>query len=600
MLAWKANYGYLTTGYSGASLLTINLNDIVFTDNSFVALLDGITSLPHTSLKQPTPSTAYNFIKSHFPFADSFYAKFTSTAYYSTKQDYANKAGLNIISTLPSIRDIAPNLYSYLSTTTIKYVLPVVLVPALKLLFSNKGTYEVADGIATRKYTGNGIFGSYSPLSDSNLGAMAFVTTYSGNASTESLSDYTKYKNAVVDWSTYHNELTIWTDDFTSGWSSYFNFVFGTHYAPPDAGIPDNPYDPLDPSGEGGGGGTFDDSSDPIIDSSIPTLSMADTGFTRIYNPTLSQVNQLAEYMWKTDNIFETLWNKLKQVFENPMDVMIAFNIVPVPVPDGGTKDFTIMYIPTGIPLTAAASQFVDVDCGTVDLTGFYGSALDYSPYTKVHCYLPYIGTVSLDTDEVMNNTLQVKYRVDIVSGGCVAKILVSGNVLYQYSGHCSISVPFTASDFSQYVNAMLKVASVATGFITGGAAGGALSMGASQSQVDKAEEGQISYGALIAQNVTNTVQSVTGSKPIAQHAGTFNGNTGYLGVRYPYLIIEVPRQCLPSTYQSMNGYPSMISLPLGDCSGYTVVQQVQLTGVPATEQEHEEILKLLKGGVIF
>lgn len=411
----------------------------------------------------------------------------------------------------------------------------------------------------------------------------------------------------------------------------------------PDTGIilgpapEDKDPDPMEPGGESGEGdeppGTFDDTSDPIPDSPLPTLSMAATGFTRIFNPSLSQVQQLARYMWTDESFFQTAWNKIKQVFEDPMDALIAFNIVPVQVPNGSPIDFTIMYIPTGVMLSPALTQFVDVDCGSYELKGYYGSALDYSPYTKVHCYLPYIGMVSLDTDEVMNNTISVKYRVDIVSGECVAKILVDNNVLYQYTGHCSISVPFTSSDFSVYANALIGAATIVGG-VAGGIAGGISStiVGEASQQTSQiiqttttvhktrnpstgrqviqdtwtdtverpVSQTKASFNGLSPANISNTVGSVMGGKPIAQHSGSFNGNSGYLGIRYPYLIIEVPRQCLPSSYKEMNGYPSMITMNLGQCVGYTRVQQVQLTGLSATNPEQAEILELLKGGVIL
>lgn len=432
--------------------------------------------------------------------------------------------------------------------------------------------------------------------------------------------------------------------------SQRFTFLTGLSTTPinPDNGngifiVGKLPSDPFGPGGNSGENdtppGTFDKTSDPIPDSPLPTLSMADTGFTRIYNPTLSQVQSLAEYMWKTENIFETLWNKVKQSFENPMDVMIAFNIVPVAVPDGGTADFSIMYIPTGVQLTKAANQFVDVDCGTLTLQGYYGSALDYSPNTSIQCFLPFIGIVELNADEVMNTTLQIKYRVDIVSGGCVAKIFIDNNCLYQYSGHCSISVPFSASDFSSYMNAMLQVSALAVGAIAAGT-GAALAEGSvmgahaieqatnktvkhvtqttternpatgrqittgtvtTHTETERANETtEASFNGLSPQNITNTASAIMASKAGISHAGSFNGNTGYLGVRYPFLIITTPRQCLPASFQTMNGYPSMITLSLGDCTGYTRVQQVQLTGMTATNPEQAEILQLLKEGVIL
>lgn len=417
--------------------------------------------------------------------------------------------------------------------------------------------------------------------------------------------------------------------------------LFG-EYVPPDFDIPSGPYEPGGESGEGDlPPGTFDDTSDPIPDSPLPSISASDTGFTRIYNPTLSQVQDLARYLWTEPSLIDTIWNKIKQFFENPMDAIIGFNLVPCRVPDGGTREFAVMYIGTGVQMTAAANQFVDVDCGIVELDRYYGSALDQNPYTKVSCFLPYIGTIHLNTDEVMGSTLQVKYRIDIVTGSCVAKILVDGSVLYQYSGHCAISIPISASDFSSYVSAAISVGTALAGMAVGAAAGGsagagsgiAQSTGVSSASTSTAISAtsqnvpatigqhefaaqqlaymqanppssgagtQASFSGLNPENIVNTVGQVMGGKMQVEHSGAFSGNSGYLGVRRPFLIIERPNMCLPATYGRLNGYPSMITLNLGECSGFTRVQQVQLTGCTATNPEQSEILQFLKSGVVL
>lgn len=404
---------------------------------------------------------------------------------------------------------------------------------------------------------------------------------------------------------------------------------------------PTAPSGPFDPGGFSGPGvlppGTFDDTSDPIPDSPLPTLSAANTGFTRIYNPTLSQVQDLANYLWTDESIINTLWNHVKQFFEDPMQAIIGFNLVPCAVPDAGNKEFALMYINTGVTMNVAASQFVDVECGSVTLERYYGSALDQSPYTKVSCFLPYIGVVQLDTDEVIGNTLSIRYRIDIVAGTCVAKILVDNNVLYQYSGHCAITIPISAADFSSYVSA--AISAVKTAFDVGasgvaaltGLTDPAMATGSTstltttetttarnpttgrqittgtKTTTQVLEESKdvsstkASFDGLSPSNISNTVGEIMSSKPNIEHSGTFNGNTGYLGVRYPYLIIERPNMCLPENFQTLNGFPSMITMLLGECQGYTRIQQVQLTGMSgASVNEQSEILSFLKSGVIF
>lgn len=397
-----------------------------------------------------------------------------------------------------------------------------------------------------------------------------------------------------------------------------------------DEKLPVNPYDPGGPSGPGDlPPGTFDDESDPIPDSPLPTLSAANTGFTRIYNPTLSQVQALAQYLWTTPDIIETIWNHIKQFFENPMEAIIGFNLVPVPVPDGGTESFKLMYIDTGVSMTTAANQFVDVDCGTLQVQRYYGSALDQSPYTKVSCFLPFVGTVQLNTDEVMGSTLQIKYRVDICSGACVAKIFIDGSCLYQYSGHCAINIPISAANFSGYVQAVITAIQIGAAAVGGAAplppaenpnasqqtnqvvtssesSTMSFNQAATVTGVSATDEGpdssstKASFSGIAAKTISNTVGAVMSAKPHIEHSGTFSGNNGYLGVRRPFIIIERPNMCMPANYQALNGFPSMITMELGSCKGFTRVQQVQLTGMTATNPEQAEILELLKSGVVF
>lgn len=435
------------------------------------------------------------------------------------------------------------------------------------------------------------------------------------------------------DFTTQGNNYVFMFTNLNNNVKAIWEYLFNNGVAPGPI-KPDNPYEPVDPSGPSDGQGSFDDSSDTIPDSAPPTLSSANTRFTRIYNPSLAQVQELANYLWTDTTVIDTIWNHIKQYFEDPMQAIIGFNLVPVPVPNGGTEEFKLMFIGTGVQMTVAASQFVDVNCGTLTVPEYYGSALDYTPYTKISCFLPFIGNVDLNPDEIMGRTLQVKYRVDICSGSCVAKILVDGNVLYQYSGHCAIPIPLSSADFSSYVSAAVSVAKLAIGAAVGGAMGAAAVGGTDalqatgnmqqtriinternaatgrqittstqtilQQRPEPTHQTEASFAGLTPANITNTVGEVMGSKPFFQHSGSFSGNTGYLGVRRPYLIIIRPRLCMPSDYQKLNGYPCMMTLKLGDCSGFTRVQQVQLTGMTATNPEQAEIMQLLKAGVII
>ena len=392
-----------------------------------------------------------------------------------------------------------------------------------------------------------------------------------------------------------------------------------------------DPYSPIGPSGPEQGQGTFNPVSDTLPEYTIPTMNISNTGFTRIYNPTLSQVQALAQYMWTDPSFFQTLFNKLIQVFENPMDAIIAFNIVPCAIPDGGTEEFKVLYLGTGVQMTVAGQQYVAVDCGTLTISEFFGSALDYNPFTKISCYLPYIGTVDIDTDEVMTKTMHLIYTIDIVSGACIAQIYIDGIPIYQFSGHCAQYIPMAASDFSSYVSALIGISKIAAGAIAAGSAASALSnapknamglqltgqtiekftaknfstgrqntIGTRTVEQFRLPPTKASFASQVPGMVANTVGEVISSKLGVSHTGSFSGSSGFMAYGNPFIRIERPKLVNPSEYGHYNGRPSMISVQLNQLSGYTVVQQVQLTGFTCTQPEIEEIDMLLKGGVVF
>lgn len=393
-----------------------------------------------------------------------------------------------------------------------------------------------------------------------------------------------------------------------------------------------DPYEDFGNTEEDAGEVDPDPDDDDIEEDDLPTESFAAAGFCRIYKPSIYQLNDLADYLWTDQTFLQTVINHLKQIIENPIDAIISLSLVPCVPPTSEAAEVKVMYIPTGVYMPPVTNQFVEVDCGTFALKEMYGSALDYNPYTSVQLYLPYVGIVQLDTDEVMGKILHVGYRIDVVTGVCCAYVKANDDVLYQFSGHCSIQQPITSADFSGYVGAAIAAGKLVASIAAAGAGApevaaslvGAqtpsISGTSSETRVTERNEKtgrQItsgtrtketvtenpgaSFGEVATKGISNTVGSVMNAKTIVQHSGGFSGNSGYLAaVRRPYLIVTRPRIANPSNYGQFNGRPSMIYLNLGSCTGFTKVHSIQLTGIDATNPELSEIATLLTSGVIF
>lgn len=332
--------------------------------------------------------------------------------------------------------------------------------------------------------------------------------------------------------------------------------------------------DPYNPNGQPAGGGGEVQTPDNMEDETLPTISVADTGFVTLYKPSLSQMNSLASYMWGSFDV-----DAFKKVFANPMDVILGLSILPGIVPAGGSSSVMVGNVNTGISMTKVANQYVKFDCGSVTIKRRWGAFLDYSPYTKAFIYLPFIGVEPIDVDEIMNKTVSVKYNIDVLSGGCCAFIEVDGTTLYSYIGQCACSVPVTGKDWSTMINGVLGAVSGITGTIGSLASGNVA--------------GAVSGIASVAQNVT-------GAKPTYQRSGSMGGMGGMMGIKTPYIIIERPVQAVPGYQNQIIGYPSFITRLIGDFRGYTEIEQCHLENIPCTVEEMMEIENILKSGVIL
>ena len=322
----------------------------------------------------------------------------------------------------------------------------------------------------------------------------------------------------------------------------------------------------------GGGTGTFSETGDTVGIPGLPTLSAVDTGFITLFNPSAAQVKALASYMWSASFDLATF----KNIVANPIDCILGLTIVPVDPPNAGSKTVSVGNIPTDVTLPYLSSQYVEVDCGTLNVQEFWGSYLDYSPYTKMSLYLPYIGIIPLDIDDVMNASIAIKYHVDVLSGACVAYVLCNGTQLYTYVGQCSSNVPITSNDFTNTVNGILGIA---------GSIGKLAADGGASAPTEAAG---------IAANAINAL------KPNIQKSGAMSGTGGLMGVQTPYLICQRPRQSVPAKQNSFTGYPANITAKLSDLSGYTEVESIHLDGLSATQEEQQEIMDLLTSGVII
>lgn len=308
-------------------------------------------------------------------------------------------------------------------------------------------------------------------------------------------------------------------------------------------------------------------------DTTAPILPVGSaSALWSVYNPTQGEVDSFGAWLWSSP--FETNIGKL---FQNPIDGVITLHKIFATPDTGANANIVVGTLDSGVSSATVPSQYVTVDCGSVNLYEDFANVFDYPPFTSVSLYLPFIGIVPLDTNDVMRSTITVTYGVDVYTGACLAMVEVSrdGNTvnMYQYAGVCSVEYPITNVQHSQMVGGLLSIAGGVAAMLATGVAGPA--------------------ALAVAGGIATTAKSQVG------HSGSFSGNAGAMGIKNPYLIIQRPQTKVADYFPHLAGYPTNVSGLLSDFSGQVVVSDVHVENIFATDYELAEIENLLKSGVL-
>lgn len=294
-------------------------------------------------------------------------------------------------------------------------------------------------------------------------------------------------------------------------------------------------------------------------------------GLWAVYNPTKEELNNLGAYLWSS-NIIEIL----QKFLNNPMDCIISLHLIYGTPTTGNNQNIKLGYLDSGVSSKVVTEQFINIDCGSLFINEYYGDSRDYEDiYTQIECFLPFIGFVKLQSSDIINSKVNIKYVIDILSGVITAKIYITKNgatqQLYTYSGDCSIQIPLTSSDRTRLLSGAITGA--IGGFATGGVAGAIIGGG---------------------------IGSYMGGSNITK-SGNFNGNSGALNVKKPYIIISRKIPYDANNYNKLLGYPSNENILLKNCNGFTRVKECFTDNIiNATYSEKNEIKELLKNGIII
>ena len=329
-------------------------------------------------------------------------------------------------------------------------------------------------------------------------------------------------------------------------------------------------------------------------------------GLVSVYNPTYAELQAFSQWLWVTyaDATIDKIWN-------NPFDGVISLHELYATPNKGARKNIKSGFLVSPVSSITIPNRYSEINCGTAIFPEYWGNYLDYSPYSKALCYLPFIGIVELNVDDIVGHAVNITYRVDSYSGACIALITCakegSNGVLYQFSGNCSVQMPIAGGTQAAIKAAQISAGAYQNAYHTAGLAGlmggmlgglGSLLSGHVGSAISQAVGGIGSYATNQAFGQANATSQTVSAKSSVQHSGQFGESFGAMGAKRPYMIIKRPVQVVVPNYQNEYGYQAHKYVTIGECEGYLRCRGVHVQSARATDSEKHAIEQMLMEGV--
>lgn len=376
-----------------------------------------------------------------------------------------------------------------------------------------------------------------------------------------------------------------------------------TDIDPVDPTIEPDPYDPVpDPPKPPGPDPDPTPIDDPIPIPGFPPVDGVSVGIYKAYRPSSSQLQQIASQLWDP-----SAWAAIKQMFDNPMESILGLAIIPVNPTVGASLNVYLGRYNTQVSVPVVASDYVTVDCGSVAIKKFYGSYLDHDPYTKYTIYLPYIGEMELNADEITGRVMNVVYHCNVITGDIVALVALDGRVCYTGMGNFIRQLPLSQTDYSSIIQTAVSAASVLLTTAVAGAGGAAVAGAAGAGSIAEVRA-EARVASTVANGSSSLLSDVLNTKYNYKHSGKIGQGAGQIGVQKPFITINRPNLALPennnisqqSNLKAYTGYPCNKIVQLSSCHGFTQIEACKLSVPGATDEEVAEIYSLLKGGVLL
>lgn len=227
-----------------------------------------------------------------------------------------------------------------------------------------------------------------------------------------------------------------------------------------------------------------------------------------------------------------------------------------------------------------------------VEIQALYNNYLDFAPYTSVEVYLPFYGSISLNTNECMGKQISIYYVIDFNEGTATSFILCddTGDVLDTRTFNIAVDIPLSYTNMAD-----IKRSDFMAGVGIGQQVIGNIATGKAS------KEGNI--GTAVINAVTGLTGHITGNIPRMSKGNVASSTAAQYGPQNVSITITRPDTINSSLYNQIHGRPVEVEDILTEYivdGEYLLCGDVHLTGFnTATSTEINMIEQALKTGVI-
>ena len=170
----------------------------------------------------------------------------------------------------------------------------------------------------------------------------------------------------------------------------------------------------------------------------IPTPEIDKYGIITIYNPTSDELTNISKVRYKsidggTVDLGQFI-TRLHRLF--------------VPVTTENRAVVMLGGYTTNVESGVVESDTITVSCGDITVNEVYENENDYKN-TQCEIYLPFIGNNTVNTADIMNKVISLEYRINVITGDCLAILKAGGIVVNTFSGNCSFTIPYIMNEYS-------------------------------------------------------------------------------------------------------------------------------------------------------